>query len=61
MGTNDAPYCAPEKMVDQILGLKNFMLQKFPTCETIISTLALRTDNTTVNKGNNLLFNLYIT
>ena len=25
MGINNAPYCTPEKMVDQILGLKNFI------------------------------------
>ena len=28
MGTNNAPYCTPEKMVDQILRLKNIILQK---------------------------------
>ena len=38
MQTNNAPYCAQEKMVDQILGLKNFILEKLPTCEIIIST-----------------------
>ena len=27
IGTNNAPYCTPEKMVDQILGLKYFILQ----------------------------------
>ena len=26
VGTNNAPYCTPEKMVDQILGLKKFYL-----------------------------------
>ena len=49
MRTNNAPYCTPEKMIDQILGLKNFILQKRPTCEIIISTPTLRTDNTTAN------------
>ena len=24
MGINNPPYCPPEKMIDQILGLKNF-------------------------------------
>ena len=57
MGTNNAPYCTPEKMVDQILGLKNFILQKLPTCEIIISTPTLRTDNTTANNRNNLFVN----
>ena len=46
-----------EKMVDQILGLKNFILQKLPTCEIIISTPTLRTDNTTANNRNNLFVN----
>ena len=57
MGTNSAPYCTPEKMVDQILRLKNFILQKLPTCEIIISTSTLRTDNTTANNRNNLFVN----
>ena len=57
MGTNNAPYCTPEKMVGQILGLKNFILQKLPTCEIIISTPTLRTDNTTANNQNNLFVN----
>ena len=57
MGTNNAPYCTPEKMVDQILGLKSFILQKLPTCEIIISTTTLRTDNTTANNRNNLFVN----
>ena len=57
MGTNNAPYSTPEKMVDQILGLKNFILQKLPTCEIIISTPTLRTDNTTANNRNNLFVN----
>ena len=26
VGTNNTPYCTPEKMVDQILGLKKFYL-----------------------------------
>ena len=52
MGTNNAPYCTPEKMVDQILGLKNFILQKL----VIISAPTLRTD-TTANKRNNLFIN----
>ena len=54
MGTNNTPYCTPENMVDQILGLKNVILQNFPTCEIIISTPTLRTDNTTSNNRNNL-------
>ena len=41
----------------QILGLKNFILQKPPTCEIIISTPTLRTDNTTANNRNNLFVN----
>ena len=45
MGTNNAPYFTPEKIVNQILGLKNFIFQKLPTCEIIISTPTLRTDN----------------
>ena len=49
MGTNNAPYCTPEKMVDQILGLKNFTLQKLPACQIIISAPTLSTDNTTVS------------
>ena len=57
MGTNNAPYCTPEKMVEQILGLKNFILQKLPTCEIIISTSTLRADNITANKRNNLFEN----
>ena len=57
MGTNNAPYCTPEKIVDQILGLKKFILQKPPTCEIIISTPTLRTDNTTANNRNNLFVN----
>ena len=57
IGTNNTPYCMPEKMVDQILGLKNFILQKLPTCEIIISTPTLRTDNTTANNRNNLFVN----
>ena len=58
MGTNNAPYCMPQKMVDQILGLKNFILWKLPTCEIIISTPTLRRDNnTTANKRNNLFVN----
>ena len=57
MGTNNAPYCTPEKMVDQILGLKNFILQKLPTCDIIISIPTLRTDNTTANIRNNLFVN----
>ena len=45
-------------MVDQILGLKNFILWKLPTCEIIISTPTLRRDNnTTANKRNNLFVN----
>ena len=44
-------------MVDQILGLKNFILQKLPTCEIIISTPTLRADNTTANNRNNLFVN----
>ena len=54
MGANNAPYCMPEKMVDQILGLKKFILQKLPTCDIIISTPMLRTENKTANKRNNL-------
>ena len=57
MGTNIATYCMPEKILDQILGLKNFILQKLPTCEIIISTPSLRTDKTTANKRNNLFVN----
>ena len=44
-------------MVDQTLGLKKFILQKLPTCEIIVSTPTLRTDNTTVNNWNNLFVN----
>ena len=44
-------------MVDQILGSKNFILQKLPTSEIIISTPTLRTDNTTANNWNNLFVN----
>ena len=47
MGTNNASYCTPEKMVDQILGLKRFILQKFLTCAIAISTLTLRTNKVT--------------
>ena len=57
MGTNNTPYCTPEKMVDQILGLKNFILQKLPACKIIISTPILRTDHTTANNRNNLFAN----
>ena len=57
MGTNNTPYCTPEKMVYQILGLENFILQKLRTCEIIISTPTLRTDNTTANNQNNLFVN----
>ena len=57
MGTSNAPYCTPEKMIDQILGLKNFILQKLPTCEIIISTPTLRADNITANNRNNLFVN----
>ena len=57
MGTNNVPYCMPEKTVNPILGLKNSILQKLPTCEIIISTTMLRTDNTTANKRNNLFVN----
>ena len=46
-----------EKMVDQILGLKNFILQKLPTCEIIISSPTLRKDNTTANNRKNLFIN----
>ena len=53
MGTNNAPYCTPEKMANQILGLKNFILQKLPTCEIIICTPTLR------NKRNNLFINFF--
>ena len=51
MGTNNAPYCTLEKMVDQILGLKNLILQKLPTCEIIVCTPTLSTDNTTANRN----------
>ena len=44
-------------MVDQTLGLKNFILQKLPACEIIVSTPTLRTDNTTANNWNNLFVN----
>ena len=54
MGTNNAQNCTPE---DQILGLKNFILQKLPTCEIIISTPMLRTGNRTANNPNNLFVN----
>ena len=57
IGRNNTPYCTPEKIIDQILGLKNFIFQKLPACESIISTPTLRTDNTTVNKRNNLFVN----
>ena len=57
MGTNNDPYCTPEKMVGQILGLKNFILQKLPTCEIIISSPTLRKDNTTANNRKNLFIN----
>ena len=56
-GTNNARYYTPEKMVDQILGLKNFILQKLQTFEIVISTPTLRTDNTTASKRNNLFLN----
>ena len=52
MATNNAPYCTPEKMIDQILRLKSFFLHKFPACEIAISTPTLRTDNTTASKRN---------
>ena len=57
MGTNNAPYCTPEKIVDQILGLKNCILQTLPSCEIFISTPTLRTDNSTANKRSNLFVN----
>ena len=57
MRTNDAPYCTPEKMVDQMFGLKKFIVQKLPTCEIIISTTTLRADSTTAIKRNNLFEN----
>ena len=57
VATNNDPYCTPEKMVDQTLGLKHFILQKLPTCEIIISTPTLRADNTTANNRNNLFVN----
>ena len=57
MGTSNAPYCTPEKMIDQILGLKNFIFQKLPTCEIIISTPTMRTDNIIANNRNNLFVN----
>ena len=47
MGTNNTPYCTPEKMVDQILELKNVLLQKLPACEIIISTPMHRSDHRT--------------
>ena len=57
MGTNNDPYCTPEKIVGQILGLKNFILQKLPTCEIIISSPTLRKDNTKANSRKNLFIN----
>ena len=45
--TNNAPYCTPEKMIDQMLGIKSFILQKLLTSEIAISTLTLRTNKET--------------
>ena len=57
MGKNKAPHCTPEKMVNQILGLKYSVLQKLPVCEIIISTPTLRTNKTPVNKRSKLFVN----
>ena len=48
MGTSNSPYCTPEKVVDQILGL--IIFQKLPSCVIIISTPVLRINYTTANK-----------
>ena len=63
MGTNNTPYCTPEKMVDctpekmvdHILGLRNCILQKLPICQIVISTPTLRTDNIAANTRNKLI------
>ena len=57
MGTNNAPYCTAGKMVDQVLGLKLFILRKLPSFKIIISTPTPKADNATANKRNNLFVN----
>ena len=56
-GNKQRSILSAREMVDQILGSKNFILQKLPTSEIIISTPTLRTDNTTANNWNNLFVN----
>ena len=57
MGTNNASYCTAGKMVDQVLGLKLFILRKLPSFKIIISTPTPKADNAAANKRNNLFVN----
>ena len=50
MGANSAPYCTPEKMVDQLLGLKKLSCRNFQLV-IIISNPTLRTDNAILRKN----------
>ena len=45
IGTNDAPYCTSQQILDKIIILKNFILEKCPTCKVVFSTPTIRTDD----------------
>ena len=58
LGTNDAPYKSDTDIVKDLIELKNFTLEKLPSCKkiTLLSSL-VRTDRENANKNNEDLTN----
>ena len=58
LGTNDAPYKSDTDILKDLIELKDFILEKSPSCKKItLSTPAVRTDRENAKKNNENLTN----
>ena len=44
VGTNNAESCTSREILDKLLKLKSFISEKCPQCQTVFSTLTIRSD-----------------
>ena len=52
VGTNDAPDLSPNQLLDGILELKKYILERLPSVKLVISAPVLRVDKANANETN---------
>ena len=58
LGTNDAPYKSDTDILKDLIKLKDFFLEKLPSCKKItLSSPTVRTDKGSAKKNNEILTN----